>query len=234
MTKFLRKYGNAILLTTLVAMLLSIVGYGGYLFTVKDTSDAAAMVGSVKIPYSFYRQLADQNLERYRKEKKAEVTDADAKQIRQETLQGLVTNELCAQQAESLGLSVSDEELAFSIQHDPMFQTEGGGFNPQLYAQMVIQGFGTTIEDYETKRRRELLASKFKFLIFNRVKLIPAELPLEYKLSHKGSDKGFEKDKPEFSQALSRLRAIYTLQSALRKALGKIEVHSYIDEKEGS
>lgn len=236
MTKFLRKYGNAVLLTTLVAMILSIVGYGGYLFTMKDTSDAAAMVGATKISYSFYRQMADQNVEQYRQEaskNKKELSDDEAKQVRHDVLQRLVTDEMSAQEAEALGFKVTDEELAWSIQHDPQFQTDGQ-FNPGLYGQIVVQGFNTTIQDYEQKRRRELLAGKFQSLLFSTVKLVPSELKDEYKLSHKGSDKGFDKDKDKFASALYRIRAMYTLQSALRKALGRINVQSFVDEKEGA
>jgi len=230
--RWLRKYRNFLWISTTLAMLLSIVGAGGYLFTMKDTSDAAAMVGSVKIPYSFYRRIADQNLEQYRKDKK-DVSDETAREIRREVLQSLVTNEMSAQEAEAMGLKVSDEELAWSIQHDPSFQTDGA-FNPMLYRQIVIQGFNATIEDYESRRRRELLASKFQSVLFNRVKLIPSELRDEYKASHNGSDKGFEKDKEKFTQALFRMRAMYTLQTALRKALGRIEVRSFMDEREGT
>lgn len=230
MTRFLRRYKNVIWVSTTVAMLLSIVGVGGFYFTSRDYSDSVAVVGGIKIPYVYYRGLVDRTLERLRKSNKT-VSDDLAKEVRREVFQNLVATDLCALEAEALGLRVSDEELSWDIRQDPMFQA-GGAFNQGLYVQMVLQGFNATVEDYELQRRRELAARKYQAFVFNSVKLVPSEAREEFKRSHNGSDKGFDKEREDFARNLHRIRALSALQAALRKTAGLLEVRSFLDERE--
>lgn len=230
MIRWLRRYRTIIWVSVTLAMLLTMVGYGGLYLTSKDFSDSVAVVGKDKIPYIYYRRLVDREIEYIRKNHK-DVTDDLTKEVKLEVLQNLIATHICALEARTMGLEVSDEELASAIQQTPEFQSNGV-FNQSLYIQTVLQGFNMTVEDYELDLRRQLSAAKYQRLVFGTVKLVPDEIVDEYKRSHDGSDKNFKKDQGKFTQSLQRIRSLAALQSALRHAANHLDVRSFLEERE--
>ena len=79
--------------------------------------------------------------------------------LKQETLKGLVDQELIAQQADELGIQVSDAEVADSIAKSPQFQQEGK-FDFEYYKRLVENGYGMSINRFEDAWRRDLLRAK--------------------------------------------------------------------------
>src|SRR5438045_6284215 len=61
--------------------------------------------------------------------------------LKSETLKGLVDQELIAQQADDLGIRVSDAEVADAIAKSPQFQQDGK-FDFDYYKRLVENGYG--------------------------------------------------------------------------------------------
>jgi hypothetical protein len=229
-TGWLRRYRNPIWIATTLALLLTIVGGGGYLFTSRDFSDSVAVVGGVKIPYIYYRRLVDRNLDAVRKEKK-DVTDEMTKEVKQAVFTRLVTTQISAIEAKAMGMQVSDEEIALIIQHDPQFQSNGA-FNQPLYLQTVIQEYNMSVEEFERQFRIEILAEKYRNLIANTVKFVPDEVLNEYKRTHSGSTKDFKKDSDKFAQKLHQVRMLSTLQADLGRAAIRLGFQNFLLDRE--
>src|SRR4051812_19084984 len=79
--------------------------------------------------------------------------------LKAETLRGLVDQELIAQQADDLGIRVSDTEVADAIAKNPQFQQDGQ-FNFEYYKRLVENGYGMSVARFEDAYRRDLLRGK--------------------------------------------------------------------------
>ncbi|GAC1594684.1 MAG: hypothetical protein NVS4B10_02550 [Myxococcales bacterium] len=76
-----------------------------------------------------------------------------------EALKSLVDQELIGQQADVLGLVVSDKELADQLARDPQFQ-QAGKFDWDLYKARVENGYQMSIQRFETDARRRMLRTR--------------------------------------------------------------------------
>ncbi len=83
-------------------------------------------------------------------------------QMRAQTLEGLVNNELIYQAAQKEGLRVSDAELSDFIRSIPGFQKDGR-FQRQIY-DSYISGTGTSQERFEKSLKKDLLIQKMQNL----------------------------------------------------------------------
>src|SRR5437764_12760245 len=79
--------------------------------------------------------------------------------LKSETLKGLVDQELIAQQADDLGLRVSDAEVADAIAKSAQFQQDGK-FDFEYYKRLVENGYGMSVTRFEEAYRRDLLRGK--------------------------------------------------------------------------
>lgn len=88
-------------------------------------------------------------------------TTDNAKQddLKRVTLDGLIDQELIAQQADDLGIVVTDAEVADAIAKNPQFQQEGR-FDFDYYKRLVENGYGMSVPRFEEAYRRDLLRAK--------------------------------------------------------------------------
>lgn len=231
MISFLRRYQKPLFIGVIAIFLIgTFVGLGGYLFTSNDTSGAVAAVGAVKIPYARYIHRVNQYLDVMRT-KQGEVTEEAAKEVKTAMLRDMIVDELLVAKAEEMGLRVTDEELARDIRSTPAFQ-RGGQFDEDAYMHALRTYIRETPQVFETERRKTLLASKVKQMIFMSAKLAPKELEELYARENKGSMKDFEKKRAEFAQRAHQMRALELINSYLRQAGGQIEIRSYLEQRE--
>jgi len=88
-------------------------------------------------------------------------TTDNAKQddLKKTTLDSLVDQQLIAQQADELGIVVTDQEVADAIARSPQFQQDGK-FDFDYYKRLVENGYGMSISRFEEAYRRDLLRAK--------------------------------------------------------------------------
>lgn len=231
MISFLRKYRKPLFVAIIAVFLIGIfVGLGGYLFTSRDTSQAVAQVGVVKIPYARFIQRVNQYVEALR-EQKQEVTDGTVKEVKQAMLRDMIVDEILLMKAEEMGVGVSDAELSRDIRNTPAFQ-RAGAFDQEVYFQAVRTVFKDTPAAYETFRRRTLMTTKLKQVFFNAAKLTPAEVQAGYAAENKGSMKDFEKNRSEFEARIQQQRALELLNYHLRQVAAQLEIRSFLDQRE--
>ena len=231
MISFLNRHRRTLFISTVTVFLLgTFVGLGGYLFTSRDATQAVASVGSVKIPYVSYRARVDQYVEAMRA-RNGEVTDAAVKEIKVNMLREMIIDEMLLVKAEEMGISVTDEELARDVRATPAFQA-GGEFSPESYYRVVRSVFHETPQGYEGMRRRSLMSSRLKQLIFQSAKLTPAEVSESYAKAHKGSMQGFAKEKDAFAAKVQQLRALELINFFLRQVSAQVEVKSFLEQRE--
>ncbi|MFH1724519.1 MAG: SurA N-terminal domain-containing protein [Elusimicrobiota bacterium] len=230
MIAFLRRYRQTLIISVFLIFLVGIfVGLGGYFFTGMDTTEAVAVVGGEKISYLRFRTQVNHYLDQSRGAG-SEVTQQMAQRVKQEMLRDMIVNEILAQQADKMGLHVSNSELALSIQQSPGFQRDGR-FDQDLYFRMVRSAFNSTPEEYERHQRRTMLSAKLKTLLFRGSKLAPAEVRDEY-LRSRGSIVDFEAERAGFAQELQQKRALDAINFFLRQLSTQVEIRSYLEQRE--
>jgi len=97
----------------------------------------------------------------------------------EKALNGLIAQILMAEKADSLGLDVSDKEVREQILKDPSFQ-KNGEFNRDSYNQIVQFNLNSTVSEYESKIRTEILAGKLRRFLFNTTDVSNIEVKDEY------------------------------------------------------
>ncbi|UCF67791.1 MAG: peptidyl-prolyl cis-trans isomerase [Acidobacteriota bacterium] len=97
--------------------------------------------------------------------------------------EGLIQKELIVQDAERLGLNVTDEELAAEILELPIFQQDGAFVGMAQYETMLRRGFiqpYRTSDQFEQAMREDLLQGKWRALLEAAVVVTPDEIEREF------------------------------------------------------
>jgi len=103
----------------------------------------------------------------------------DENQLRQASLQNVIDEIILLQEAEKLGLHMSDDELRARIESEPAFQ-RNGKFSPQLY-QTILNSQRIPPAVFETQMRRDILSGFVRDLIVQTAKVSEAEITEELK-----------------------------------------------------
>ena len=218
MIRFLTRHRQAIFIATVTVFLIGIfVGLGGYLFVETDTAQAVAQVGKQRLPYQ-HLSIQAQRITEKMQEQKQEVSETLRRQIKEDILREMIVEELLFQEAGKMGMKVTDMELAHDIQNNPSFQREGQ-FDHSLYYHSVRAFFQMTPEQFETWRRKSILAAKLRQFIFQSAKLTPIQLQMAYLENHPADPKKFEKEKEEFQKTSTpSAKKAVQLRSRIRSA----------------
>lgn len=231
MIRFLSRHRRALFAATIVIFLIgTFVGLGGYLFTSKDSSGAVASVGGTKLPYSRFSTQVQQYSEMLRSQG-TDVTEEVTKQVKQEMLRDMIVQEIMRQKAEEMGLRVTDEELARSIQNTRAFQ-RNGQFAQDVYFQALRSVYRESPEAFENERHDALLARALQSILFQTAKISAQELKEAYAQVNKGSMKDFDKKKDEFAAKLHQQRGVELINYYLRQLSSQIEIRPYLDQRE--
>ncbi|HTO99208.1 MAG TPA: SurA N-terminal domain-containing protein, partial [Myxococcales bacterium] len=136
-------------------------GRGSSGFRTRTPETWAAKVNGELVTASDFVQAYSNRFRQMSQMRGGKYTTDNAKQdnLKAETLRGLIDQELIAQQADDLGIRVSDVEVADAIAKSPQFQQEGK-FDFDYYKRLVENGYGMSITRFEEAYRRDLLRGK--------------------------------------------------------------------------
>jgi peptidyl-prolyl cis-trans isomerase D len=126
-----------------------------------------------------------QNLLRsYQERLGSEFTDEVAKalDLKSQTINQLIDEQLIRQAGARLGLTVTDAELRQAIQRNPAF-SDGRGFSEQRYYQLLARQ-RIPASDFEEWERQRLTLNKVIGFITSFAKVTEAELEESYRLTH--------------------------------------------------
>lgn len=118
-------------------------------------------------------------MEQYKQVFKGEIPEGMGKMIVQSTLQQLVNQRLMIDAATQMGLQVSNEELARTIESGKPFQKDGQ-FDRAAYRDRLAFFQKETGLNYEDLLRNDLLAKKVDDVLKGSVKVSPAEAKAAY------------------------------------------------------
>ncbi len=160
MLKKLRKQAAKILMAFLFGLLImSFAIWGiGDIFRSTGRTETVAEVGSEKIEKHTFSQFLTRDINRLQSQfgGRLDIDQIRALGIVEQVLQQLITGTLLDQQARSMGLVISAEQMRQHIVAQSAFQNEKGEFDRALYAQ-VLQINNTSERVYEEQVRRDLM-----------------------------------------------------------------------------
>jgi len=147
------------------------------------TSDVVARVGGQEITAGTFRRAYLSQLQAYRRAYGGSVNEQLLRQmgIEQQILQQLIDERAAIAEAQRLGLTVSDAEVAQRIYAIPAFQQNGQFAGQQVYEQVLrMQQPPLTIDEFEDNLRRALLVEKLRAAVTDWVAVSDAELEREF------------------------------------------------------
>ena len=137
--------------------------------------------------------------ENYRQIMKDQFNQDFAKLLKTQALRELVQNRLLVQEADRVGLRVTDEELQSYIMQIPAF-LDRGKFDKRAY-EGALRNINMTPALFEANQREYLLRRKLERLVEDGVAVTDAELPAAYASKNPKARPGdFEKNKVTFKQ----------------------------------
>jgi peptidyl-prolyl cis-trans isomerase D len=188
----------------------------------------AAKVGSSVITLDEVNRVYRNMYDNYRELLKDKFTEQFAKSLRAQALQELIVNRLLVEEAERLGLRVSDEELQAAIVRMPSFAVNGT-FDKKTY-ERILDRINMTPAQFEASQREYLLRQKMERLIRDGVAVTDAEVASAYAQKNPKAKPGdFEKNRESFRQTVLAEKQRDALTAAIREIEKRIPVK--IDEK---
>ena len=177
-----RKHKVKIILIILIGFFggTFIAGFGVSTLGKTNSFDAVAVVNGKKIPYRFFHSLYNNTINSL-SHSENEITTDITTAIKNDIVRALIQDELIYQQAKDYGITVSDTELAYDIQGYSYFLNGQGIFDSRKYYQF-LNNLMISPKDFETLRRKQIVANKLKVLIASTVKVSKTE-----KINHKES-----------------------------------------------
>jgi peptidyl-prolyl cis-trans isomerase D len=197
MLEQMRKHMNWIMWIILVLVIISFLFFGIYPSD-GGRGEAATVNGDVITGGELDRAYRNM-YETYRQIFKDQFTDAMAKTLRQQALRELVQNRLLVQEAERMGLKVSDEEVRAAIMSTPAF-APGGRFDKTAYDR-YLDYVNVKPSTFEEMQREYLLKQKIERVIEDGVEVTDDELKTAYTARNAKAKSGsFEKERASFRQ----------------------------------
>ena len=101
--------------------------------------------------------------------------DAAVKELTREVIEQLIVSQLLKQEAQRIGLEVSDEEVARAILREPAFQDKDGKFS-ETQLDAVLRSMNMLRGDFEERTRQDLLRQKLQTAVVTGVIVPDAEV----------------------------------------------------------
>src|SRR6266850_521471 len=162
-------------------------GRGSSGFRTRTPETWAARVNGELVTASEFSRAYSNRFRQVSQMRGGKYTTDNAKQdnLKAETLRGLVDQELIAQQADDLGIQVSDAEVADAIYKSPQFEQDGK-FSFDYYKRLVENGYGMSVKSFEEAYRRDLLRGKVIQAAIAGANVSDDEVKAAYAAQHEG------------------------------------------------
>jgi len=188
----LRKHSKSWIIKFILAFmtvgLVMFFGYSGLRKAAKGERygdyNIIAKVNGNSIPEGQFQQSYEAQLKFYEQITKGNIPPNLSQNIKMSVLKKLIDTLLMAQQAKSIGLTISNKELAQEITSNPNFHKDGI-FNKKFYLDQFKPYYERVNgKDYEDSLRDDILADKFEKFIRDSVSVGEEELKREFLLAN--------------------------------------------------
>ncbi|EAJ6151220.1 peptidylprolyl isomerase [Campylobacter lari] len=146
------------------------VGWGSYDFNT-DRSNSVAKVGNEKISYDEFNLKYSQLFSYYSQLNNGNYTQEQAQKdgLDTQAINELIQEKLLLSYAKTLGLNVSEEEIAYDLAHQKIFHNASGVFDKNLYYNLLARN-NYTPKAYEKIIHDELLLKKINTILNLQIK----------------------------------------------------------------
>ena len=146
-------------------------------------TDAAATVGHLDVTYGeferSYRQAEDTYRQIYGEQFNREL--AQQMGLPMTVLDSLVADKILLQEADRMGLRVTDEEVRQTILEYPAFQSTSGGFVGEERYRQILRSSGYTVDSFEQTIRTQLLGQMVRDVLSANLFVSDEEVLASYK-----------------------------------------------------
>lgn len=197
MLESMRKHMNWLMWITVALITVTFLFFGIYPSHVGGGT--VANVGGEVISNDDFNRVYRNMYETYRGMLKDQFNESMAKELKIQALREMITDKLLMQEAERIGLRVSDEELQAAIVRIPDF-SRNGKFDKKVYERILdINNMKPAL--FEANLRGQLLRRKIEQMVKDGVTATEAELVAAYKQKNPKAKPGdFEKNRENFRQ----------------------------------
>ncbi|WP_279176970.1 peptidylprolyl isomerase [Campylobacter insulaenigrae] len=217
------------------------VGWGSYDFNT-DRANAVAKVGDEKISYDEFNLKYSQLFGYYSQLNNGDYTQEQALKdgLDTQAIDELIREKLLLSYAKSLGLSVSEEEIAYDLAHQKIFQNDSGIFDKNIYYNILSRN-NYTAKNYEQIIHDELLLKKINAIFNlplkeNEIEMFAASFLMQDKLKIQVvyiDDKNIPIDEKELYQTWEKNKNLYKTEPSYELATYFLEPKKMqINEKE--
>jgi len=162
---------------------------------------AVAKVGGEVITADEWNRAYQNIYSNYKDLLKGQLNDSFTKSLKAQALQELIVGKLLVQEAERVGLRISDEELQNAIMKIPSF-TNNGKFDKRIYDRILDQ-VNMKPAAFEAGQREFLLRQKLEQVVKDGVAVTDSELSAAYRQKNPKARPGeYEKNMDTFKQTL--------------------------------
>ena len=183
MLDFLRKRKRnwAILFLLVLIIIVFVAFYGGNKMGDRTTSEVA-MINGEPISQREFAAEYQRTVERYREMLKGQLTEEMIKglNLKGTIVESLVQKKLVLQEAQSLGLVATDDDVAHQLAKVPEFQV-AGRFNKERYLQL-LQANRLQPAQFEEDQRNQITLQRLYSIILDSVQVSDAEVRERYRL----------------------------------------------------
>ncbi len=183
MLDFLRKRKRnwAILFLLVLIIIVFVAFYGGNKMGDR-TSSEVAMINGEPISQREFAAEYQRTVERYREMLKGQLTEEMIKglNLKGNIVETLVQKKLVLQEAQSLGLMATDDDVAHQLAKVPEFQV-AGRFNKERYLQL-LQANRLQPAQFEEDQRDQITLQRLYSIILDSVQVSDAEVRERYRL----------------------------------------------------
>lgn len=177
MLDLMRKHAQSWLIkAALFGIIITFVLWYGWPGQHEKRKDYVAKVNSTVISYDQYRTVYETELEKIRMRFKGTVPPElmEKLNLKKGILQALVNRTLLLEEAQKLGLRVTDQDVVDDIKASPMFQRDGY-FDESLY-RAYVSSLRLSPSGFESARKQEILEQQIVDLLTDSVKTNPDEI----------------------------------------------------------
>lgn len=191
----------------------------------ETSSGSAAKVNGYVITIDELNRVYQNMYDNYREILKDNFPESLSKGLRSQALRELIQNRLLIQEAERMGLRISDEELQAYILKIPAF-SPGGKFDKKIY-DSYFDRVNIKPEAFEMSQREYLLRQKLERLVEDSVAVNDSELAGAYATRNPKAKAGeFEKNRDSFRKQLLAEKQRDALTVYVRNLQSKADIKS--------
>lgn len=163
----MRKHSKSFLVYVLfgIIIIVFIISFGPGSECTPKGETLAATVNGERVPITEFENIYNHD-PRYRFRDRKQ----DTAQMRQAAMDALVEREILAQEAERLGIHISDKELGRRIR-DIGWLHKDGKFDMDYYKRWVVGVMNSSIPAFEERLRKDFLGGELRALVFRSVRI---------------------------------------------------------------